>query len=133
SSQEIEDKEYNGYLKDILRVIEEDNKSFKIELGANYRNKKRDFSSEFVGVEEVTTNAINPPSIDNLGSIFQQSNFDNGLLTINQLGMNANGERKDIYSGELDSKAAFADFNIGLKKLNVNIGLRYQSDNISVN
>lgn len=133
SSQEIEDEESNGYIKDILRIIEEEDKSFKIELGANYRNKKRDFSSEFVGVEETSLNVINPPSIDDLGSIFQQANFDNGLLKINRLGMNENDERKDIYTGKLESKAAFVDFNVGLNKLNVNVGLRYQSDDLTVN
>ena len=133
SSQEIEDIEINGYLTDALQIIDEDEKSFKIELGVSYRNKQRDFSSEFVGVEETSTNAINPSSIDNIGSIFQQSNFDNGLLELNLLGSNANDERKDIYTGELDSKAAFADFNVGLNKWNINAGLRFQKDEITVN
>lgn len=133
SSQEIEDQEYNGYIKDILRIIEEEDKSFKIELGANYRNKTRDFSSEFIGVEETSINAINPPSLDDLGSIFQQANFDNRSLKINRLGMNENGERKDVYTGKLESRAAFIDFNVGLNKLNVNVGLRYQSDDLIVN
>ncbi len=132
SSQLIEDLEYTGRVKDILRIIEEDAKSFKIEIGASYRNKTRDFSSEFIGVEETSTNAINPPSIDNLGGIFQQANFDNGLLSINRLGTNANGERKDIYTGELDSKAFFSDFNVGLDKWNFNVGMRYQQDQINV-
>ncbi|MFT4832856.1 MAG: outer membrane receptor protein involved in Fe transport, partial [Psychroserpens sp.] len=132
SSQLIEDLEYTGYVKDILRIIDEDTKSFKIEIGASYRNKTRDFSSEFIGVEETSTNAINPPSIDDLGGIFQQANFDNGLLNINRLGTNANGERKDIYTGELDSKAFFTDFNVGLGQWNFNVGMRYQKDQINV-
>ncbi|MBD0779333.1 TonB-dependent receptor [Maribacter sp. ANRC-HE7] len=134
SSQFIEDIEYNGYIKDVLDIIKEDDneKTFKVELGVSYRNKKRDFSSEFVGVEETSTNAVNPSSIDNIGSIFQQSNFDNGLLELNLLGSNANDERKDIYTGELDSKAAFADFNVGLEKWNFNAGLRFQKDGIKV-
>ena len=133
SSQKIEDIEFNGYLKDVLNIIEKEEKSFKIEVGVSYRNKQRDFSSEFVGVEETSTNAINPSSIDNIGGIFQQSNFDNGLLELNLLGSNANNERKDIYTGELDSKAAFADFNVGLDKWNINAGLRFQKDEITVN
>lgn len=132
SSQLIEDLEYTGYVKDILSILEQDDTTFKIEIGASYRNKTRDFSSEFVGVEETSTNAINPPSIDDLGSIFQQANFDNGLLQINRLGTNANGERKDIYNGELDSKAFFTDFNVGLDKWNFNVGMRYQNDQINV-
>jgi len=86
-----------------------------------------------VGVEESSTNAINPSSIDNIGSIFQPSNFDSGLLEYNLLGSNANDERKDLYNGELKSLGAYADFNVGLKKWNFNAGLRYQKDEILVN
>ena len=128
SSQEIEDIEYNGYLKDIFNLLDdEDNgKSFKIEVGANYRNKQRDFRSEFIGVEERVTNAINPSSIDNLGGIFQQGSFDNGTLEFNLL-------QPDLYDGTLESIAGFADFNLGTKKWNFNLGLRYQKDEIDVN
>ena len=125
SKQEIEDVEFSGYLKDVLQIIDEDEKSFKIELGLNYRNKQRDFSSQFIGVEERATNVIAPPSIDNIGSIFQQGNFDNGLLELNIL-------QPDLYKGELISQAAFADINVGLKKWNFNVGLRYQKDEINV-
>ena len=125
SAQYIEDVEFNGYLKDILNIIDEDDKSFKVELGLNYRNKKRDFRSRFVGVEERTTNAIRPPSIDDLGSIFRESFFAAGLLETNIL-------QFDLYDGELDSKSAFTDINVGLKKWNFNVGLRYQKDEINV-
>ncbi|MEM7380354.1 MAG: TonB-dependent receptor [Bacteroidota bacterium] len=125
SNQEIRDIEYNGYLKDVLQIIDEEDKTFKVELGVNYRNKQRDFISEFVGVEERATNTINPSSIDNLGGIFQQGNFDNGNLELNIL-------QADLYDGELDSKAAFADINLGINKWNFNVGLRYQRDEINV-
>lgn len=133
SSQEIKDVEFNGILKDIHQFIDEDEKTFKIEVGASYRTKERDFSSQFVGVEETRTNAINPTSIDDIGGIFRQSNFDVGLLEINLLGSNANGERKDIYLGNLQSTGAYVDFNYGIKKWNFDLGLRYQIDDISVN
>ncbi|WP_300023673.1 TonB-dependent receptor [uncultured Maribacter sp.] len=132
SSQEIDDKEFSAFLKDELKIIDEDTKNFKLNFGISYRNKERDFSSEFVGVEEVSTNAVNPTSIDNLGAIFRQSYFDVGLLEINLLGSNANGERKDIYLGTLDSKAAFFSFNVGLDKWNFDAGLRFQRDEIEV-
>ncbi|CAM4132595.1 TonB-dependent receptor [Zobellia nedashkovskayae] len=132
SSQNIEDIEYSGYIKDELKIIDEETRTFKMNFGVSYRNKERDFSSEFVGVEEQSTNTINPPSIDNLGSIFRQSNFDAGLLEINLLGSNANGERKDLYLGTLDSKAAFFAFNVGLDKWNFDAGIRYQNDEINV-
>ncbi|WP_291964179.1 TonB-dependent receptor [Maribacter sp.] len=132
SSQEIDDKEFSAFLKDELKIIDEDTKNFKLNFGISYRNKERDFSSEFVGVEEISTNAVNPTSIDNLGAIFRQSYFDVGLLEINLLGSNANGERKDIYLGTLDSKAAFFSFNVGLDKWNFDAGLRFQRDEIEV-
>lgn len=125
TKQNIEDVEYDGLLKDNIRILDEENKSFNITLGLNYRNKERDFVSQFVGVEERTVNSINPPSIDNLGSIFQQSNFDTGLLQLNIL-------RPDSYKGTLESQAAFTDFNVGLDRWNFNVGLRYQKDMIDV-
>lgn len=125
SNQEIEDVEFNGYINDVLTLIDEEEKSFKIELGVNYRNKERDFRSQFVGVEERATDFINPPSIDDLGSIFQQGNFDNGVLELNIL-------QPDLYKGSLLSQAAFADFNYGINKWNFNAGLRYQKDEIKV-
>jgi len=133
SSQEIQDVEFNGYLKDAHLFIDEEEKTLKLELGASYRTKERDFSSQFIGVEETSTNAVNPPSIDNLGSIFRQSYFDAGLLEINLLGLNGNEERKDIYLGNLESTAAYFDLNYGIKKWNFDFGLRYQVDDISVN
>ena len=127
SKQLITDNEFNGYLKDVIEVVkDEDNEnSFKIELGVNYRNKKRDFESLFVGVEETSTNAINPVDIDNIGSIFQASNFVSGVLELNEL-------QTDFYNGKLTSQAAFADFNVGLKKWNFNAGLRFQKDDLRV-
>ncbi|WP_339726436.1 TonB-dependent receptor [Maribacter stanieri] len=132
SSQKIEDNEFSAYIKDELKVIDEETKSFKLNFGVSYRNKERDFSSEFVGVEEINTNAVNPSSIDNLGAIFRQSYFDAGLLELNLLGSNANDERKDIYLGTLDTKAAFFSFNVGLENWNFDAGLRFQRDEIKV-
>ncbi len=130
SRQEISDNEFNGYLKDVLDILqdEENQKSFQVALGVNYRNKQRDFRSQFVGIEEAFTNAINPTSIDDLSSIFVASNLvgADAVLQLNEL-------QADLYDGELDSKAAFADFNVGLKKWNFNVGLRYQNDDINVN
>lgn len=125
SSQTIEDVEYNGFIKDEFRIKEDGPNPMKLEFGVNFRKKERDFRSEFVGVEERTTNTINPPSIDNLGAIFQQSNFDSGDLQLNLL-------QPDLYVGNLDSQAAFVDFNIGFNKFNADLGLRYQRDQIDV-
>ncbi|NNF19759.1 MAG: TonB-dependent receptor plug domain-containing protein, partial [Flavobacteriaceae bacterium] len=107
SKQNIEDVEFNGFIKDAHKIIDEEEKSFTVEFGGNYRNKTRDFVSQFIGVEEASVNTINPTSIDNLGGIFTQANFDNGLLQYNIL-------HPDSYEGSLESNAAFADFNVGL-------------------
>ncbi|PQJ16459.1 TonB-dependent receptor [Aureicoccus marinus] len=134
SAQQIEDIEYNGYIKDVINLIDKEETAFKIEVGAAYRNKERDFYSEFVGVEERNFNTVTASSLDDLGSIFTASNFSNGLLQLNVLGANANGDNADIYSGRLESQAAFADFNINLNnKWNFNAGFRYQRDQINVN
>lgn len=132
SSQEIEDIEYNGFAKNTTTFFNESNddgditKSLKLEYGLNYRNKQRDFRSQFVGVRETARNAINPVSIDDIGGIFQQSNFDNGSLRLNIL-------QPDFYNGELNSYAGFVDANYTLQKWNFNLGLRYQRDEIGVN
>ena len=125
SKQEIEDIEYNGRITDIFRVIDKENTAFNIKFGVNYRNKKRDFFSQFIGVTETSRNAINPTSIDNLGAVFIQSNFNNGLLDLEVL-------LPDSYGGTLDSQSAFVDFNVALTKWNFNAGLRYQADDIDV-
>ncbi|WP_394751300.1 TonB-dependent receptor [Spongiimicrobium salis] len=132
SNQEIDDTEYNGYLKNVSTLLSESNdegditKLFKLEYGLNYRNKQRDFRSQFVGVRETTRNAINPVSIDDLGGIFQQENFDSGALRLNIL-------QPDFYNGELQSYAGFVDANYTVNQWNFNLGLRYQRDEIDVN
>ena len=134
STQQIADIEYNGYLKDVINLVDKESTQFKMELGVAYRNKERDFYSEFVGVEERNFNTVTANSLDDLGSIFTAANFSNNLLQLNVLGANANGDNADIYSGRLESQAAFADFNINLNdKWNFNAGIRYQRDQINVN
>ncbi len=137
AAQLIEDVEYNGYLNDVLHIInnEETGKTFDIELGVFYRNKERDFASEFVGVVEsnsVSRFNTRSTSLDDLNSILSTPNFANGSIEVRRLSLNENGEAKDIYTGNYTSQAAYADFNIGLGKLNINAGLRAQKDEILV-
>ncbi|SHG50496.1 TonB-dependent receptor [Flagellimonas flava] len=141
AAQLIEDIEYNGYINDVISVINEENaeggsnKKFDIELGVFYRNKERDFSSEFVGVTEsnsVDRFSTRTNSLDNLNGILNTQNFANGSLQVVRLSSNANGETKDIYTGEYTSQAAYANFNVQLDKLGVNAGLRFQKDEIFV-
>ncbi|MEL6810584.1 MAG: outer membrane beta-barrel protein [Bacteroidota bacterium] len=125
SVQKIEDVEYNGRISDLIKVYDSETDIFHINIGANYRNKTRDFGSQFVGVEEAFTNAINPPSIDDITSIFTQTNFDNNLLDINLL-------RPDLYEGKLQSVAGFVDFIGTMGDFSLQSGLRYQKDDVDV-
>ena len=126
SSQEIQDTEYNGYLRDIIKVIDEETTKFNITVGGVYRNKQRDFESLFVGFVQDFTNAVNPPSIDDIESVITQQNFDAGLLRYTIL-------QPDLYDGTLDSRSGYADFNVVKDRWTFNGGLRYQRDEISVN
>lgn len=126
STQSIEDAEYNARLNDLIKILDEEENRFHINLGATYRNKTRDFESQFFGAEEVVTNAINPASIDEISEIFTQQNFDNGLLKRNTLA-------PDFYKGELQSMAGYTNLTGVTGKLTVQAGLRFQKDNIDVN
>ena len=126
SIQEIDDREINALIKDKMNFIDEEEKLFNVNIGANFRNKKRDFNSQFYGLEERRTNTLNPTSIDDLSSYLTQENVDSGLLSENVL-------KEDLYDGTLQSISGFANFNVGLKNFNVNVGLRYEHDDIDVN
>lgn len=126
SIQKIEDIEYNGRLNDLIKIVDEEENLFHINIGGTYRNKTRDFGSQFFGAEETVTNAINPASIDEISEIFTQQNFNNGLLKRNTLS-------PDFYNGGLQSVAGYTDF-IGVRgKITLQAGLRFQRDNIDVN
>ena len=125
SGQAINDEEFNGLISDKLIVIDQDNQSLDFSLGGNYRNKERNFVSQFLGVEERSINLFNASSIDNLSEIFTPQNFNNGSLVINRL-------EPDRYLATLESTAGFLTANYGIKKLNVNLGVRYQQDDLYV-
>lgn len=126
SVQKIEDIEYNARLNHLTKVIDREEGHFYINVGATHRNKSRDFGSQFFGVEETITNAVNPTSIDDISEIFTQQNFNNGLLKRNSLS-------PDFYSGELKSTAGYANFTGVRGNLTLEAGLRFQTDNIFVN
>ena len=127
SAQDINDTEYNARIQDeiILKSNEDGDAIYKVTFGGNYRNKQRDFKSQFIGVEEAFTDAINPASIDDISAIFTQNNFDNGTLLLNTL-------QPDTYDGELVSYSGFVDFIGVFGKFTAELGLRYQSDDIDV-
>lgn len=131
SRQEIDDKEYNALLIDQINFIkneddtEEGGKNVYLQLGGNYRNKERNFFSQFFGAEEVIYNTVHPTSIDDLSSVFTTQNFNSKRLQFNKL-------TPDRYNGILESYGGFANFNFGNEQWNVNMGARYQQDNLDV-
>lgn len=127
SSQKIEDAEINALLHDKIIFAKDDelNKNIFLQFGGNYRNKERIFNSQFFGADEITLNSVNPPSIDDLSSVFTTENFENGNLDFNRL-------KADRYTGTLESTGGFASFNLGAGKWNLNLGARYQQDKVEV-
>ncbi|NJW53024.1 TonB-dependent receptor [Salinimicrobium sp. CDJ15-91] len=128
SSQRIDDTEINAFLQDKITFLKEheDNKDVFLLLGANFRNKQRDFISRFFGVTESSFNTIHPPSIDQLSEVFTTENFQNGKLRIRRLS-------PDVYDARLQSYSGFANLNFGFGKWNFNAGARYQVDELDVN
>lgn len=127
SSQEIDDTEFNALIQDQYNFVnsEDSGKTVYLKFGGTYRMKERDFTSRFFGVEEQNFNTVNPTSIDDFTSIFTTQNFNNRSLKVNRL-------TPDIYFGDLTSSAGFASFNWGNEKWNVNIGGRFQQDEIDI-
>ncbi|MFD1094296.1 TonB-dependent receptor [Salegentibacter chungangensis] len=125
SVQLINDLEFNGLVQGKFTVTDEEDKKLDFTVGANYRNKERDFASQFFGLEEGNTNSINPASIDDLSAVFTRENINNGNLLVNRLD-------PDYYAADLTSAAGFAKMNYGINKFNFNIGLRYQMDEMDV-
>ena len=125
SLQKIEDVEYTGRLNDVFKIVDEDANLFHINIGGNYRKKARRFGSQFFGVEETFTNAINPASIDQISDIFTQLSFSNGLLEVNEL-------EPDFYNGDLHSLAGYIAATGITGRFTVEAGLRFQKDDIDV-
>ncbi|MEW7280615.1 TonB-dependent receptor [Aquimarina sp. 2201CG1-2-11] len=125
STQEIMDNELNGRINDLHKIIDEENKIFNVDFGVNYRNKTRDFSSQFFGVEEGSTNDVNPASIDQISEAIIINNSLNSLLEINTL-------TEDTYDGTLQSLAGYVNFTGQFGKFSAEAGVRYQKDNIDV-
>jgi len=125
SAQIINDQEFNGLIKDEITLIDSEQKALKLSFGANYRNKERDFGSQFLGLEESSLNTLNPTSIDNVSRIFIPENLQNGLLTLNILA-------PDRYLATLESASGFVSTNYNWNKFNFNLGVRYQKDDLNV-
>jgi outer membrane receptor protein involved in Fe transport len=124
SNQELEDTEINGYLKDELRLIDEENKKLKLNFGGNFRMKDRDFSSLFVGVR---AKGVQVKSIDNLDeALLNEALYQSGDLILKD------NRKPDTYQAQLDAYAGFLNAGLELEKWSGSIGVRYERDEINV-
>ena len=125
SNQKIKDIEYNAYINDAISfgtLDEDENHPFKLNFGANFRQKDRVFSSLFIGVR---ARDFQVPSVDQFSETFTDENFDNGLVL---------REREaDRYDADLNVMAGYAnlDFHFG-EKISGNAGVRFERDEINV-
>ncbi|MDT0675131.1 TonB-dependent receptor [Autumnicola musiva] len=125
STQTIHDNEIGARLNDEFKIFKKDSSSLILNIGGNYRNKDRDFASQFFGLDEPDGTVLRASSIDNLNSILNQENVDNGSLRSNE-------QKEDTYTGNLKSTAGYISANYTINKLNFNVGARYQKDDINV-
>lgn len=123
TSQNIEDNEINGYLKDELNIIDEENKKLKLDFGGNFRTKDRDFNSQFVGVR---AKGIQVKSIDNLDeALLNESLYQSGDLVIRN-------RKPDTYNAALAVFGGYFNAGLQLAKLSGSLGVRYERDQIDV-
>lgn len=120
SNQHIEDEEYNAYLKDAWTLFDdEDSKSYKLNFGINYRNRKRTLESQFIGLK---ARGLKVESIDNLTEVFTPAQFPNSSFKT----------LYGAYMGELDIVAPFLAFEFNINKLSASIGGRYENINLDL-
>jgi outer membrane receptor protein involved in Fe transport len=123
SLQSIQDNEINAFLKDEYSFINDENKKFKVSYGTNFRIKKRDFESLFIGIR---AKGVLVNSIDNLDqALLDQSLYDNNILIIRN-------RKPDLYNASLNAYAGFLNTDFTFRKFNGNIGVRYEMDNNQV-
>ncbi len=122
SSQKIQDSEYNFFVKNrlALGLKDKDGSSpFSLNLGVNYRLKKRTFNSLFVGVRAKNLTA---ESIDHISSVFTGADFDKDLILV---------APKDRFQADLRVIASYANLDFEFsRKFTGNIGLRLERNEI---
>ena len=129
SSQKIEDLEYNAFVTDAItfgEMDEDENRPFKLNIGADFRYKERDFKSQFIGV--AARNFI-VPTVDHFSNTFTTDNFS----TPSGPELVLREQQPDRYAADLTILAGYANLDFGLnKKLSGNVGLRFERDEINV-
>ena len=127
SLQEIKDDELNGYISDNFKIIDEDQKKLKLNIGANFRKKERDFNSLFIGVRAKGEDfAVS--SIDNLDeTLLDESLFGN---TNNDIRIREG--KPDLYNATLNVYAGYFSLGFEQNKWSGNVGVRYEMDKLEV-
>jgi len=121
SSQEIDDREINGYLRNKLD-LNLGGHLYQLNYGVNYRNKQRDFSNQFVGVQLAGVRKEDD-NVDDITSIFTDPSFNTGKIkTI----------PADIYNATLNALGGYATVGFDYGDLDGNVGVRYEQDQIDV-
>ncbi|MBD0824763.1 TonB-dependent receptor [Aestuariibaculum marinum] len=125
SSQKIEDTEYNAYISDAIefgKLDEDDMSPFKLHVGADFRQKDRVFSSQFIGVR---ARGFQVPDVDSFSLTFTPDNFENGLVLREGVA--------DRYDADLNIMAGYANLDFGInKRFSGNAGVRFERDEINV-
>ena len=127
SVQNIEDKEINFHINDEVFLSDFDSDdTYKVNIGYNFRNKERDFSSTFYGLTKVSqTDRLYTSDFDNLSSILNQESIDNNILSVSQ-------QEENIYSGVLNINAFYTNLYFEKGKFSGNVGVRYEKDKIDM-
>lgn len=123
--QLLSDNEYNGYIKDQFRIIDEENRVLNLNTGLNFRRKTRDFESQFVGLK---AKGQKVGSIDNLDeALLDESRYGSSRDEIS-----VTEGVPDTYNGSLNVYSGFASVDFTKSAFSGNLGLRYEYDNIYV-
>ena len=120
SSQKIDDVEFSAFVKDNYTVFDEDDYQLVLDFGVDVRSRKRDFASQFAGVD-VGDNKFT--SIDDFSSLANFSNFKTGVI-ISSIRL------PDTYKAELLYTGAYIKSKYKINKTTINVGLRYEQDKI---
>lgn len=124
SSQEINDKEFNTYLKHEIKIPSL-GENFKLLSGINYRTKDRNFESIFVAATR-GRNPVIVQSVDNLSDAFNTpSLFQDGTFSIVE-------REPETYDANLKSLGFFTGLDFDLDFVSGNVGFRYESTGIDI-
>ncbi len=123
SLQSITDNELNGYLKDEIRFVDEEQKQLKLNVGLNARYKTRDFESVFRGVR---AKGVKVGSLDNMDEVLNNAAlYENGTIVLKE-------RTADTYNGMMMVYGGYGALGFQLNNLSGTLGARYEIDIMDV-